>query len=349
MLRSLHIKNFRVFRDLKIEHLSRVNLIAGKNNTGKTALLEALYLLFCDSNDLPSFPYTFRNSLKKNLQFPDEKERRDMYVDFWDWLLYRGTTQQKTEITAADDHSNLYLVDADPFFKNGSTSSISFRFLEKTNKQENSDTTERGDVKITINGDISPRFFDNREWPQISVFSTQPTSPFDNANVFNQLVIKRRKPKLIELLTKVIEPELKDLQYSKIVSEPLVYAELNLPELISITQLGQGFTRVFRFFCEVLLAEAKIVLIDEIENGLHYSILEDVWQSIAEIAEKEDLQVFATTHSWECIEAAHKVFKKRGSDDFALHRFQKVKGEIQVVTHDQNMIEVASETDLEIR
>jgi AAA15 family ATPase/GTPase len=99
----------------------------------------------------------------------------------------------------------------------------------------------------------------------------------------------------------------------------------------------------------MLLAEANIVLIDEIENGLHYSLLEEVWLGIAEVAEKEDLQIFATTHSWECIQAAHKVFKERSSDDFALHRLQKVKGEIQVVTHDQNMIEVASETDLEIR
>jgi hypothetical protein len=78
-------------------------------------------------------------------------------------------------------------------------------------------------------------------------------------------------------------------------------------------------------------------------------LFEDVWKGIAEVAEKEDLQIFATTHSWECIQAASKVFKERGSDDFALHRLQRVHGEIQAIAHDLQMIEVASETDLEIR
>jgi AAA15 family ATPase/GTPase len=99
----------------------------------------------------------------------------------------------------------------------------------------------------------------------------------------------------------------------------------------------------------MLVEEAKVVLIDELENGIHHSVLTDVWTGIAEIAAKEDLQILATTHSSECIQAAHEVFQARNRYDFALHRLQMVKGEIQVVTHDQRMIEVAEKTEMEIR
>ena len=99
----------------------------------------------------------------------------------------------------------------------------------------------------------------------------------------------------------------------------------------------------------MIIAEAKVVLIDEIENGIHHSALPQVWTGLAEIARQEDLQIFATTHSWECIQAAHQVFSASMPYDFALHRLQRVKGDIQAVTHDQAMIEVAAETELEIR
>ena len=44
MYKSFKIKNFRCFKELAITSFKRVNLIAGLNNVGKTALLEALFL-----------------------------------------------------------------------------------------------------------------------------------------------------------------------------------------------------------------------------------------------------------------------------------------------------------------
>jgi AAA15 family ATPase/GTPase len=348
MLHSLHIKNFRLFRDLEIEPLSRVNLIAGKNNTGKTALLEALALLFVENqNVINSLPFSFRSNLNNSAATSSKIQQRDLFVDYWLWLHYQKKIHEIV-IKAVDDKTCTYITKESNVFQNGMPTEMKFNFIKETEKPEWSEMNS-GDFSVFSNGGIVDRTSKgNWNWPRSRHFSTRPTLPIDDADLFNQLVIKRKKQRLISLL-KVIEPDLKDLQYLKIVSEPLVYVELNLPELIPITQLGQGFTRLFRFFSEMLLAEAQIALIDEIENGLHYSVLEEVWRGIAEIARKEDIQVFATTHSLECIQAAHKVFKESGPNDFALHRLQKIKGEIQVVTHDQEMIEVASESDLEIR
>lgn len=53
-LNSLEVRNFRAFRDLKIEHLGRVNLLVGKNNVGKTSLLEAIQL-YASRASTPTF------------------------------------------------------------------------------------------------------------------------------------------------------------------------------------------------------------------------------------------------------------------------------------------------------
>lgn len=45
MLNAIHIQNFRLFKDFQLHDLARVNLVVGKNNAGKSSLLEALYLL----------------------------------------------------------------------------------------------------------------------------------------------------------------------------------------------------------------------------------------------------------------------------------------------------------------
>jgi AAA15 family ATPase/GTPase len=230
MLRSLHIKNFRLFRDLKIEHLSRVNLIAGKNNTGKTALLEALYLLFADTNSAFYFPTALRNS-GKNLNF---------FLSFWSWLPYQKEILAKNEIRVLDETGQNYSVQWQPVTTDDPTSGIVFSYYFN-------DDMDGMKFSVVSNGGGSSSPSSSAKRPKVSIFSTNPSSPTEDADIFNQLVVKKRKKKLIEMLS-VFEPELSDLQYLKVGNEPLVYAELPLPELIPITQLGQGFTRLFRFF-----------------------------------------------------------------------------------------------------
>ena len=65
------------------------------------------------------------------------------------------------------------------------------------------------------------------------------------------------------------------------------------------------FSKLLNLYCAMLISKAKVLLIDELENGLYYSILPQIWRGIATLAESEQIQVFATTHSRECILAAH--------------------------------------------
>ncbi len=337
MLRALEIYNFRGLCHLNIEPLARVNLIAGKNNVGKTSVLEALYLLFANSGQFSDFSSALRSNQKITKGQLSEQERQDNVASFWAWLPYEKTDVQ-VSIEATNKSDSIFTV---RFFEDPTSfpfSNQTFHYLRD----------EQPLVVRMVSRDLFSAGSWSSDWPRMSICSTQQAQPTEDAELLNSLVLKKKRKTLIDVL-KVIDSRLEDLQYLKIGSEPLVYVDVGLKELIPLTQLGQGFIRLFRFFSEMLVEEAKIILIDEIENGIHHSALIDVWKGIAQIAVKEDLQVFATTHSWECIEAAHEVFREREQYDFALHRLQLVKGEVQVVTHDQKMIEVAEKAELEIR
>src|SRR4030081_3116724 len=99
MLKSLSIKNFRLFRNLKVDSLNRVNLIAGENNTGKTAVLEAIYLLLGDSKSFTAFASAFRSN-----------QGADDFDSFWMWLSYQRKLKKPMEIELRDDHGTTYAV-----------------------------------------------------------------------------------------------------------------------------------------------------------------------------------------------------------------------------------------------
>ena len=92
------------------------------------------------------------------------------------------------------------------------------------------------------------------------------------------------------------------------------------------------FVEWLTLYMEMLVTQAEILLIDEIENGLHHSVYENVWKGIGALARSEDIQVFVTTHSEECVKAAATAAKRGDEHGFSRHRFEEFKNEIVVNT-----------------
>ena len=133
-------------------------------------------------------------------------------------------------------------------------------------------------------------------------------------------------------------------------STPLIYAEIEgLSEMIPVTQLGQGFNRLLDIYSELVVADARVLLIDEIENGLHYSVLPLVWKGLFLAAQEFDVQIFATTHSWECIQAADQTAREREHYELELIRLDRVKEDIKATIIDQDALATAKELGWEMR
>jgi hypothetical protein len=341
LLKSLSIKAFRLFRDLDVGPLARVNLIAGENDTGKTALLEALYLLFADRDQFERFPSALRSS------------QADDLISFWKWLPVR------TNDFAAD--LNLKAVsgagDVLVTIRKAKAKEIAFdqddashrtvrrRLVKESGVTEITETHKSPQGPVYVSGRTA---WDN---PRIAVFSTMPSLPSGDAETFSEVsLVPSARKRVIELL-RVVEPRLVDLQYLKPrgAKEAAVYADLGLDELIPTTQLGRGFCRLLRLYSETLSSKAKIVLIDEIENGIHHVAMSKVWEAVAAIAREDDLQVFATTHSYECIKSAHAAFSSGDNYDLALHRLEWRGDRIKALTYDRTAIETSIDMNLEVR
>ena len=150
---------------------------------------------------------------------------------------------------------------------------------------------------------------------------------------------------------KEIEPNLNRLRYAKLprTTAPLIFADVGLSRAIPSSQMGQAFNRILHIHTQVLANRINVLLIDEIENGIFSESLPIVWRGLLAMCEQEGVQIFATTHSRECVMAAHSVAHERGKDELAVQRLQLVKKKIEAFRLGVQHLEVASEMGLEVR
>lgn len=119
-------------------------------------------------------------------------------------------------------------------------------------------------------------------------------------------------------------------------------------EEIALNFMGQGFNRVLSMYCRIIASDRKIILIDELELGLHYQSIPLVWESIKAISIEKNLQIFATTHSRECIHAAIETFKEN-PEMFQLIRLEKADDGVKAKCIPHDYVGSALEHDVEIR
>lgn len=326
MLKSLHIKNFRCFRDLKIEPLKRINLITGQNNTGKTGILETLILVLDDQSQgyRVNLPNLFRTS------------GGDTNENYWKWLFQNKSAGKNITVEASLGDMKHFAI-----LLRGPQAPVDF------DPSQFSSAGHVGNVPyfLTIgmaHAGLKP-----------AVFSTHPSNPAQDAIDYNRVILKRRK-KQVEKLLREIEPRLEAVEALQTgrpgtASTPLIYADLGLSEMIPVTQLGQGFNRLLDIYSEIVATDAKVLLIDEVENGLHHSVMPVIWKGIFSAAKEFDIQIFATTHSWECILAADEAARGGEDYDLALIRLDRVKDDVKATVIDEKSLSTAKELQWEMR
>ena len=360
MFRSFMVKNFRCFGDLQLPDLARVNLIAGKNNVGKTSLLEALFLLLGPDNpDLP-----MRLNALRGLQWFEA-----VPTETWGWLFLKKETQETIEISGLHE--------------NGQRRALRIRLSEPqaaplpplgngrgaAAQAVGSVTTAVGARELVLEyqegkgESVVSRASLVAEGQELKVKLSRPpisglplgiylTSALhfaqDNADRFSKLQEVGREHELLGPL-QVLEPRLQRLVVSAAgLGPPIIQGDIGMGRLVPLPFMGDGMGRLLSYLLAIASAPAGTVLIDEIENGLHYSVLPKVWKAIGDFARGET-QVLATTHSWECIRAAHEAFAASGGHDFALHRLDRVGDGIEAVTFTQEMLATADTAGLEVR
>jgi hypothetical protein len=356
MLQFFRVKNFRCFSELKLQPLSRINLIAGKNNTGKTALLEAIRL-YCDPGNclLP---------IDINKERGIETPMQD-YEDVVSWLFFDRNPTSAVDFISQDDrgktHSlTIHLVDLTTFGERFPEAEKGLREHFGTNvnqangpllvlefKEPNDE--KRMSVGFSTGGGFS-WVGQRSSWRASTNFihSGTPSSSRD-IQYFGELEAAKRQPDILPAL-QVIEPRLQRLALVPFAGQTVIHGDVGLSRLMPIPFMGEGLRRLLSIVLAIANTRGRIILIDEVENGLHYSVMKDVWLGIAQAARQADVQVFATTHSYECIQAAHQAGLASPVYDFGLFRLDRVQGEgIRATVYDQTTLDTSIEMNLEVR
>ena len=356
MFNHFMLSNFRCFSSLHLRDLARVNLIAGMNNTGKTALLEAL--------QLHNNPNDCRLPVRIN-QMRGIPEPGKSVLEVCSWLFHRKHAAGGLQISTWDDKGisrtlSLLLLDAaaarqqypeaERQLREGLRPEIHDPHLPRL-VLKFEQTNEAEQVSIGILGGLGLSWWSAQiPWsiPSILLSSGTPSADQD-VKFFGELEAAKRQEEILPAL-QILEPRLQRLSLVPLAGESVIHGDLSgFPRLVPVPFMGEGLRRLLSFLLAIGNAPGGVVLIDEVENGLHYSVMKDVWLAIAKAARRAGTQVFATTHSWECIQAAHYAFKESGPYDLRYYRLDRRGEEITVKSLDERMLDAVDKSDLEVR
>lgn len=354
MFTNFTIKNFRCFDNLTIEKISRLNLIGGMNNVGKTSLLEAIFLML--GANIPDL------SLRLNLFRGIEQFSND-YEIMWGWLFNNKNINSTIELIAENENKKTPEI----LTINLSAESLSLspqQNIQEKAKSLSSFTTElnpnklnltyqTGDLQVNSSLMINPDGLITGKRESIylkpGVFiSSKLVSNREDTERFSNLEKKNRQDEIINIL-QLLEPRLKRLAVLIEGGFPIIAGDIGIGELIPIAYMGEGISRLLSIILAIATTENGVVLIDEIENGLHYSKITDIWKGIDIISRQTNTQIFATTHSFECITSAHEAFIGNNNYDFTYHRLERINNIIKVVSYEKETINTSVEMNFEMR
>ena len=326
MINSISYENFRGLKRLDLPELSQITLITGRNNAGKTSILEGIFL-FMDHIDVNCF--SIINSFRRLAAGAHPST-------VWGPAFYALNTSNPLSIRLNldgvasslryerdDSFSPVETVDqnSQDLFEQFTATSRSTFMLKWQYQQE--DYSESGYNALNLSGGLRnvKTNLPNNQMRFLPVTRYISPSVYDDTSVINwlgQIVLKGEKAKVIEAL-KIIEPDLSDIMTISNQGQMQIYIKV-LDQVLPARIAGDGLNRLLAMLCAIQDTPDSIILIDEIDAGIHYSVLENLWNVIAVAAKGNGCQIIATTHSYECIQNAVSGIEKASmTDSFCIY------------------------------
>lgn len=332
---SLSIERFRSLGQLKIDGLGRVNLITGRNNTGKSTVLEALRILA--SVGSPSVLSSILRYREEDIAEAEEPGR-PMDLESLSQIasLFSGFPQlseihEPIVLAANGGHRPMLLKISVEWFseerdQDGSRRLVSQQVeLFSTSELMPALVIEAGASRSTLPLDYFRRLpyrgrFLRSELTEEPRFPCVFVSPYGGERtatlgpLWDKIALSDREQDVVEAL-RIIAPDI--MAVSMVGGEGprqtrrAIVRSGNFPRPVPLRSLGDGLNRLFGIVLSLVNAKDGLLLIDEFENGMHHTVQVDVWRAIFRLSRRLDAQVFATSHSWDSIEA----FQKAAAED----------------------------------
>ena len=351
MFKSIKVKNLRAITDLEIDNLGQVNIFVGQNSCGKTTLLEAIFFLIGATNPkLPVRANIFRDFPFLSIQlWPTYFHNMDPNLPIEIVGQIRETMEKQHLLIRPRQHNSRAIESL--------TSDLESRKLVPTNAEP---ITELNGLQLEYTSSHDPDekiissvylekdqlIDEGAKDRHIKGIFVNPFTLADWKDRFDAVQQKKLVPEVVFLLKK-IEPQMLDLRLNKI---GLLSADIGLSQLIPANLLGGGIAKCLSIALAMLDYKDGIVLIDEIENGLHHSTQQKIWKAVINWAQELNVQVFATTHSNECVKAFNNsidttLFKSEAK----LFRIERKDEKFRAVEYSKELLAESLESNWEVR
>jgi AAA15 family ATPase/GTPase len=327
-MRSVELKNYRIFKRLKISELSQINIIGGLNGVGKTTFLEALFTMI-DIGSVNSIlrPFGFRrlpsdstylfNDTNSNIKLFGNTTSGDLNIE-----IHCKSNVFNGESVSSKIIPNMYTVEGS-FYGN--------------------------EFKYTYNNGVSfgtqPYIFKKG----MMINQVTKFSPLEDTSRLSEIK-KNGDSNYISLVEnlKLINDDVLGLEIFVLGDQPVIHCKMVNGKTLPAPLLGDGVQTLLSILLAIYGVEDGCVFIDEFESSIHYKLLENIWGIISRVAKEKTCQLFVATHSRECINSAAEGV----CDDISMQYIRLDKnslGDIVPVVYTRDDLLNANYFDAEVR
>lgn len=336
MVDSFTIRNFRNFLDVEVKDCQRINIIVGDNGSGKTALLEALYLALGVTPELLIRTRSWRG-VEGGGQMHGTPER--IHEELWGDIFFNFNTQKSAVISLKGPGHQTRKVTVS-LNKLGQGRPVA----PPRGKPQRGVVIERNltvpiDFRWAVQGradfSIQPTFVDGK-----LIFPTAPDAPVQGAfyaanrmppayemvDRFSALSRRFKERDFIEKFRGLFN-KITGLSIEVGFGTPSLFGTVEgLSQKIPISLASGGMTKLASILLSFPEMGDGVILIDEIESGFYYERLPLVWMALYEFAHEYNCQIFASTHSLECLNSVADLVKESPADFSLLRTVQTKNG-----------------------
>ncbi len=333
MIQSVRIKNFKTFKDTQIDGFTKLNIITGGNNVGKSNLLEALYCLVGKSmhpcaniteiyDNIRKEPLTTES---KNLMFYglDTKEEIQIVTT----LDNNQTLDLQIKFIASENQKVIESQIIPTAEQTQMSSQLNFT-LKKNNEEIYNDHLNI--AKVPNFPPIPNQSGYNRQFKNFDPNQLQKLLPFESAVIIPSDVVYRQAH-MIQAVSKICSNNQLEEELNKHLNQfdnniqaisfntnnQLKLKVKNIKEKVPLSVFGDGLMKYLHIVSAFMADNAKTIYIDEVENGLHFSRMRLLLKNTIDFINNNkdrNLQAFMTTHSQEFVEILDQVIREK---DFA--------------------------------
>jgi predicted ATPase len=375
IITSLSIERFRSLRQLKVEGLGMVNLITGENNTGKSSILEALRILAAGAAS-PSVISSILRYREEDLREAEsssssyftvaDQDSSNQFSSLFTGFPKLSENKEPIKIEANGGQRSMRLEISVGFYSEE-------RMPDGTMRRVPQNPRSPGAAVFMEAEPLTPALV--LEEPGIKRFLPMDYAGFSRASsdkprlqcqfvdpyvgerteglggLWDKIQLSDSEPDVLEAL-KIISPEI--TKVSMRVGEgsnqmrTAIVRSIEFDRPVPLRSFGDGLNRLFGIVLSLVNAKDGFLLIDEFENGLHHTVQFEVWQIIFRLCQSLNVQVFATSHSWDAIETFQKA-AALNSDDGVLFRLTR-KGDAVIPTmFNQDELAIVTRQQIEVR